>query len=106
MDLVRAASPEAPAAGGDSMPQLTNDTSLKWEPNREPDLAGYKIVWRDTTAAFWQHEAYAGNVTRYTVKGVSKDNCIFGVVAVDKDGNESVAVYPRPARGQTGPGEC
>jgi hypothetical protein len=29
--------------------QLTNDTTLKWDANPEPDLAGYEIVWRDTT---------------------------------------------------------
>src|SRR6185503_19517704 len=33
--------------------RLSNDTDLKWEANKEPDLAGYEIVWRDTTAAEW-----------------------------------------------------
>lgn len=80
--------------------KLENDTTLKWEANREPDIAGYQIVWRETTAAFWQHKEFVGNVTRYTVKGVSKDNYLFGVQAVDKDGNTSVAVYPRPFRPQ------
>lgn len=79
--------------------QLENNTTLRWEANREPDLAGYQIVWRETTAPFWQNRVFAGNVTRYTLKGLSKDNYIFGVQAVDRDGNASVAVYPRPARG-------
>jgi hypothetical protein len=80
--------------------RLENDTALRWEANKEPDIAGYQIVWRETTSPFWQHKEFAGNVTRYTVKGVSKDNYLFGVQAVDKDGNTSVAVYPRPFRPQ------
>ena len=77
---------------------LENDSTLRWKANIEPDIAGYKIVWRDTTAAFWQQSRDVGNVTRATIKGVSKDNVIFGVVAYDKDGNASVATYPVPFR--------
>jgi hypothetical protein len=80
--------------------RLENDTTLRWEANKEPDLAGYQIVWRDTTAPFWQHKQFVGNVTTFTMKGLSKDNVLFGVEAVDKDGNTSVAVYPRPYRPQ------
>jgi Peptidase family M28/Fibronectin type III domain len=80
--------------------RLENDTTLRWQANPEPDLAGYQIVWRETTAPFWQHKQFVGNVTTFTVKGVSKDNYLFGVQAVDKDGNTSVAVYPRPFRPQ------
>lgn len=79
---------------------LENDTTLRWEAGKEPDIAGYKIVWRETTAPFWQNKADAGNVTRFTVRGVSKDNYLFGVQAVDKDGNASMAVYPLPSRGR------
>jgi len=80
--------------------RLENDTTLRWQANKEPDIAGYQIVWRDTTAPFWQHKVYVGDVTRYTVKGLSKDNYLFGVQAVDKDGNVSRAVYPKPFRPQ------
>jgi hypothetical protein len=76
---------------------LTNDTTLEWKPNTEPDLAGYQIVWRDTTAPLWQHSLSVGNVTRFTVP-VSKDNVVFGVRALDKDGNQSPASYPTPRR--------
>jgi hypothetical protein len=75
-----------------------NDTNLRWEANAESDLAGYQIVWRKTTAPFWEQRRQIGNVTRYTMRGLSKDNYLFGVQAVDKDGNLSIAVYPRPAR--------
>jgi hypothetical protein len=85
--------------------RLENDTTLRWEANKETDLAGYRIVWRETTSPVWQHGLFVGNVTQYTVKGVSKDNYLFGVQAIDKDGNPSVAVYPRPARRQRQPAE-
>ena len=37
-----------------------------------------------------------GNVTSFTVKGITKDNFLFGVRAVDKDGNRSVVTFPVP----------
>jgi hypothetical protein len=77
---------------------LTNDTSLKWNANKDADLAGYEIVWRDTTAPFWTNSKWVGNVTTYTFPEMSKDNYFFGVRAVDKAGNKSPVVYPRPGR--------
>lgn len=77
--------------------KLENDSSLVWRANTEPDLAGYRIVWRETTAAQWQGSQDVGNVTEATVK-LSKDNYFFGVQAIDKDGNVSVATYPTPLR--------
>jgi hypothetical protein len=76
---------------------LANDTQLSWEANKEPDIAGYEIVWRDTTEATWTHSQAVGNVTTFTMKGMSKDNYFFGVRAVDKQGNRSPVTYPRPA---------
>ncbi len=76
--------------------RLSNDTELKWDPNKEPDLAGYEIVWRDTTSPLWTNSKPAGNVTTFTMKGMSKDNYFFGVRAIDKEGNRSQVTYPRP----------
>ena len=76
--------------------RLSNDTDLKWEPNKEPELAGYEIVWRDTTSPVWTNSKAVGNVTSFTMKGMSKDNYFFGVRAIDKDGNRSTVSYPRP----------
>ena len=78
--------------------KLENDTTLSWAANSEPDLAGYRIVWRETTAPEWQHALDAGMVTRITVKGVSKDDVVFGVEAVDREGFESPATFPLPNR--------
>src|SRR6266550_3598445 len=83
---------------------LSNDTQLKWDANREADLAGYEIVWRDTTEAVWTHSRAVGNVNTYTMKGMSKDNYFFGVRAVDKEGNRSPASYPRPLARTRPPG--
>jgi Zn-dependent M28 family amino/carboxypeptidase len=86
---------------------LADDSTLQWDTNKEPDVAGYEIVWRDTTAPVWTNSRFVGNIKTYTMKGMSKDNYFFGVRAVDKEGNRSPASYPRPAsraRNPTPPG--
>jgi len=82
--------------------RLTNDTDLNWEANVEPDLSGYEVVWRDTTSPVWTNSKFVGNVTTFTMKGMSKDNYFFGVRAIDKDGNRSQVTYPHPS-GRTAP---
>jgi hypothetical protein len=77
--------------------ELSNDTDLEWEPNTEPDLAAYEIVYRDTLAPYWTHVIRTGRTTtRRHVIGITKDNVMFGVRAVDRDGNRSPAAFPRP----------
>jgi hypothetical protein len=88
--------PAAPSGVKVEASTLTVDTSLEWQPNTEPDLAGYEIVYRDTNMPYWQHTIPVGNVTSYTVTGITKDNYLFGVRAVDKDGNRSVVTFPVP----------
>ena len=77
---------------------LDNNTTFRWTANSEPNVAGYRVVWRDTTAPFWQKFEDVGNVTRTTIYGVSKDNVVFGLQAIDKDGNASVVTFPKPFR--------
>lgn len=76
---------------------MPRDTKLQWKDNKEPDLKGYKIVWRASSEPYWQHSKFVGDTLAYTVKDVSKDNYIFGVKSVDNFGNTSPAVYPIPA---------
>lgn len=90
--------PAKPVNVGIVTSKLTNDTELKWDANTDADIAGYEVVWRDTTAAEWTNAKFVGNVLTYTAKGMSKDNYFFGVRAVDKAGNKSPVVYPRPMR--------
>ena len=93
-----ALAPAPPQGVGLVTSRLTTDTDLKWNPNPEPDIAGYEIVWRATTEPTWTHARNVGNVTAYTVVGISKDNDFFGVRAVDKQGRRSPVSYPRPVR--------
>jgi len=91
-----ASGPAAPTGVKVEAATLTVDTTLEWQPNSEPDLVGYEVVWRDTNAPYWQHTIPVGNVTSFTVKGITKDNFLFGVRAVDTDGNRSVVTFPVP----------
>lgn len=93
-----AATANAPASPTDvrmDLRGLTNTTTLRWAANSEPDLAGYRIVWRETTSPVWQHRTDVGLVTEATLP-YSKDNVIFGVQAVNTRGYVSPAVYPLP----------
>ncbi|MYM65364.1 M20/M25/M40 family metallo-hydrolase [Pseudoduganella sp. FT55W] len=92
-----ALAPAAPQKVQVRTSKLQNDTELVWQANSEPDLAGYRIVWRDTTAADWQGSKFVGKVTEFTMPQ-SKDNVYFGVQAIDVDGNVSPASYPTPLR--------
>jgi hypothetical protein len=93
-----ALAPAAPRDVGIEVIALENDTTLRWSANAEPDLAGYRILWRAPGDPVWRHSRDVGNVTRYTLKGISKDNYLFGVAAVDRDGNTSPASFARPWR--------
>jgi hypothetical protein len=67
------------------------DAALKWkQENPEADLAGYVVVYRSTIAPYWDHEVFVGKATEYTLPDVSIDDLVFGVKAIDKDGNESL----------------
>jgi len=69
-------------------------TSLAWEAVDDPNLAGYKIYWRATTAPQWEHSRFVGMVTEYTLENIVIDNYLFGVASVGKDGHESLVVFP------------
>jgi hypothetical protein len=77
--------------------RLENQTTLSWLANPEADLAGYEIVWRETTAPFWRGAQFVGNVTRASVP-LSKDDYLFSVRAVGNDGQRSLGTYPLTLR--------
>jgi hypothetical protein len=77
--------------------KLENTTTLAWDIGKEPDLAGYEVVWRETTAPQWQQARNVGRVATYTHE-LSKDHYQFGVRAIDRDGHRSVVAFPVPAR--------
>jgi hypothetical protein len=76
---------------------LTNDSTLEWLASDDPEVAGYRIVWRDTDAATWQHARDVGRTTRATLP-VSKDNVVFGVQGLSRKGFASLASFPLPKR--------
>jgi hypothetical protein len=71
-----------------------NTTTLTWNPNPEPNLAGYEVVTRETTSPDWTGAINVGNVTTVTLD-IAKDNVQFGLRAVDKAGNRSPVAFPR-----------
>ena len=89
---------------GDRAPMLSRgksgyDAAVSWQPSTAPDIAGYSVVIRSTTAPDWEREIWVGNVTNYTMPDVSIDDVVIGVKAVDRDGNQSmVSAYLEPVR--------
>ena len=82
--------PEKVWIGGAVQPS----TRLVWNHVEDPDLIGYKVYWRDTTAPQWQHARFVGKVTDYTLENIVIDNYLFGIASVGRNGNESVIVFP------------
>jgi hypothetical protein len=74
----------------------TNITTLTWNANPEPDLAGYEVVMRETTAADWTDAISVGNVTTVALD-IAKDNVQFGIRAVDTAGHRSPVGFPAVA---------
>jgi Zn-dependent M28 family amino/carboxypeptidase len=85
----------APPEGIDIEGAVATDTTLKWR--KVPGAAGYRVHWRDTTAAQWQHARAVGDVDQAVLKDVVIDDWFFGVSAVSADGYESPVVFPGDA---------
>jgi Peptidase family M28 len=86
-------SPRAP--GAVRIPTtLSYDTEVSWTASPEADVAGYEIVWRDSTAPLWTDSRKVGNVTTATIENLNKDNVQVGVRAIDHDGNRSPVATP------------
>ena len=84
-------SPPAPtkvAIGGIVEPSA----KLKWE--KFDNVIDYKIYWRLTTSATWDHSRFVGNVDEFTLDGIVIDNYFFGVASVNKNGIESIVTFP------------
>ncbi|KAL0264800.1 hypothetical protein SLS55_000753 [Diplodia seriata] len=75
---------------------LGNGSGFSWKQVDDPELAGYEVVYRPTAAPLWTHAYGVGNVDVATLD-LSKDNVIFGIRSVGKNGYKSPAVFPFPA---------
>jgi Zn-dependent M28 family amino/carboxypeptidase len=71
---------------------VASDTRLEWSP--VPNAAGYRVYWRDTTAANWTFARDAGNGSDLTLLNVPVDDFVFGVASVAAGGFESPVVFP------------
>jgi hypothetical protein len=67
---------------------------VSWNASPEADVAGYEIVWRDSTAPVWTNSRPVGNVTTATIENLNKDNVQVGVRAIDRAGNRSPVATP------------
>jgi peptidase M28-like protein len=90
-------SPRAPRNARVIAANLSYDTQLRWDANPESDIAGYEIVWRNSTSPLWTDARQVGNVMDATIKNLNKDDNQVGVRAIDRDGNRSPVAYPIPA---------
>ena len=77
--------------------ELTNDSTLSWEVSTDPAVAGYRVVWRSLGSPAWQNSQDVAKVGQLRLP-VSKDNVVFGVQALSKSGQASLASYPLPLR--------
>ena len=70
-------------------------TTLRWSAVPAPDLAVYRIYWRRPPSPRWEWSRWVGDTTEATLENIILDNYFFGVAAVDREGHESLPVYPR-----------
>ena len=89
--------PSAPPRARLIIGGLANRTTIRWDPSPEPDVAGYEILYRETTSPFWEHTVDVGAATEFSTER-AKDNWFFGVRAYDGDGHRSVISFPGAAR--------
>jgi len=90
-----AAAPAPPAHVVILTSKLENDTALQWDSS--PAATSYEVLWRSTSSPDWEHAQPVGGSTRVTLP-LSKDNVIFAVRALDRQGHRSLPVVPAPMR--------
>lgn len=88
--------PSAPKNVGIVVSHLAYDTRLRWDKNSKPDVVGYYVRYRETTAPQWEGKKFTTDTT-IDLK-LLKDDYLFGVQAVDKNGNGSLVSLPAPVR--------
>ena len=75
---------------------LTNKSALKWDAPKGKTPAGYYVLMRETTSAFWEKKFFVKENS--VTLAYSKDNYYFGVQSVDENGHESLVIIPRAGR--------
>jgi len=93
-----ALAPTPPQDVGMKVTDLSNDTSLVWKAPVDKAVTGYRIVWREPGAGIWQHSKDVGLTGHELLKGISKDNYVFGVASISQSGAVSVPVFAQPVK--------
>ena len=63
--------------------ELSNDTRLRWQ--AVSGAAGYRVLWRRSEAARWEHARDFGAEAREALMaGISRDDWVFGVQALGR----------------------
>lgn len=87
------------------MPVMAADLKITWQPNREPDLAGY-FVYYGVQTGFYNYRLAAGRQTNYTIRDLKPGATYFiAVTAIDTAGNESAFSKQIRVRMPEAPGE-
>ncbi|KPJ76557.1 MAG: hypothetical protein AMJ54_11100 [Deltaproteobacteria bacterium SG8_13] len=72
-----------------ALPAVAAEVAVAWDPNREEDLAGYRIYW-GTQSRVYPYSADVGDQTSYTVPNLSEGQIyFFAVTAYDVTQQES-----------------
>jgi len=90
---ILAMAPETPTAPLNAVNE-GNGTNvfLSWiKTNTEPDFDGFRIAWRYADSLFYEVIVPAGNVTEFTLTGLTPDRPIYiSYSAIDTSSNESI----------------
>ncbi len=89
-----ALAPKSPEKVRIDVSKLTNFSTLLWQKSENKRTAGYNILIRESASSVWQKKIFTKDTT-ITIP-YSKDNYLFGVQSVDKDGHTSLPVIPVP----------
>ncbi|HEX4511241.1 MAG TPA: M20/M25/M40 family metallo-hydrolase [Burkholderiaceae bacterium] len=93
MGLAALANAPAPPHGVGITGALKHATTMTWQ--AQPDTAGWRVWWRDTTSPTWQRSRWiAPAATQAVIEDTPIDDWFFGVSAVSADGWESPVVFP------------
>jgi Zn-dependent M28 family amino/carboxypeptidase len=99
LTLASLAAAPAPPAGVAIAGAVKHDTTISWQ--AAAGAVGYRVWWRDTTAAQWQHHrdvaAASGAAQHLVLTDIVIDDWAFGVSAIGADGGESPIVFPGDA---------
>lgn len=88
---IAAAFAAALCLAGNAFAAGTNSVSLAWDPNPEPDIAGYRLQY-GTTSGVYPNVVNAGNATSATANGLNQGTTYyFAVVAYNSAGLPSPA---------------